>query len=413
MVENNSNENNADFRNIILRGNKTLLLLLYLFWFGNFFVTVALDSPNLGIDKIFNPVRDFYDTQINRFPGFEVITILLSFVIFLKFIEHYSLQNKKIKIFIIFSFIFIILALLNPKNAFQAGLIEFVTFRITRSLLFFALFSIVILLLNNQVRFYLMLLFFKTGLTVAVIKVSFDLISYFAGLGPLHSYGIRVSTFGGDILVWVGIFQVLTFIIYIYTRSKKYIFFSFLFLLTLILSYERTALFVPIISDALIFLYSIRYLDSLRRKSLYKKATLFSLIILFLIPVVLNTKKGQDLYWRFSSAIQFTGVVTVPSTGSMAQYSDNGHLRQSLLTTAYLLNHGNLFWGGGLNRRDENYLFIYGQSQGGVHNNFVSMWQYFGIPGEIFLFFLIFYFLKIFISAYNSTENFFNFIVGI
>ena len=181
-------------------------------------------------------------------------------------------------------------------------------------------------------------MFFKTGLKVAVIKASFDLVTFFLGLSPLNNFHKAVSTFGWDILGWFTIFQILTFIIYIYTNNKKYILFSSLFFITLIFSYERTQLFVAIISNVLIFLYSRNYLTISKRRLLYKKVVVFSAIILFLIPIILKTEQGKDLYLRLASAIKFTGLVSLPKEPTKPEYSDSGHLKQSLLTTAYFLN---------------------------------------------------------------------------
>ena len=77
-----------------LEKDKVLIIFLYLFWIGQLFATVDLGSPNLRLHKIFNPIRDFYNTQINHFPGFEFISILLMLVILLKFINFYTLCNN-------------------------------------------------------------------------------------------------------------------------------------------------------------------------------------------------------------------------------------------------------------------------------------------------------------------------------
>ena len=118
------------------KNNKILISFLYLFWIGQFFATVNIDSPDLKLHGIYTPIRDFYDTQINQFPGFELVAVLLSLVVLLKFIKCYTSPNSSIKIFLIISLVFVFISLLNPKNAFQYGIIEFLKFRATNLIIF-------------------------------------------------------------------------------------------------------------------------------------------------------------------------------------------------------------------------------------------------------------------------------------
>jgi len=135
---------------------------------------------------------------------------------------------------------------------------------------------------------------------------------------------------------------------------------------------------------------------------------IFSGIILsglfFLISFFISSKTGSDLFKRYSSALMFTGLVDIENAGENGAYSDSGHLNQSLLVTEYFFNNYQRFWGGGINRRDENYLFIEGQSKGGVHSNIVSMWQYFGIPGVFYFIYLFIYNFIYFIKSFKKRK---------
>ena len=66
------------------------------------------------------------------------------------------------------------------------------------------------------------------------------------------------------------------------------------------------------------------------------------------------------------------------------EFSDSGHLNQTNTTLMTFFNNIDQFWGGGISRRGEDYMFVEGQSKGGVHNASVAFWQYFGLIGIIY-----------------------------
>lgn len=125
--------------------------------------------------------------------------------------------------------------------------------------------------------------------------------------------------------------------------------------------------------------------------------------VIVLVSIFAGKSFVLDLMRRHGSALVFTGLVDIKRTSSsFMDYTDSGHVRQSLVVTKYFLANSRDFWGGGLNRRNENYMFIEGQSSGGVHSSFASIWQFFGLPGVVYYIFLVIIVLRV---LYDSLRN--------
>jgi hypothetical protein len=279
--------------------------------------------------------------------------------------------------------------------------------RITRTIIFYPIGLFVLFSLNTRSYLDFIKRFFKIGIALGIIRAMFDLICFITRTGVVNQFGRNITTFGGDIQVWFSIFSIILFSSFLYLKKRKYLYLSLLFLICLFFSYQRTAFFVTIIFYVSIYFI---YLFLFTKKFIRTFTISLSISLLFILigTLVLKTKLGKDLYLRYTSALVFTGYIE-NNTHVGPEYTDSGHYRQSTKVTDYLVKNLNAFWGGGINRRNEGYLNIEGQSKGGVHNNLVSMWQYFGIPGILyfaFLFlFVIFHFTAIIKNKNKINSN--------
>lgn len=370
-------------------------VLIYLMWFGLLFGTYTLEMQQLGGHVIFEPLKNFYVTnRYSTFPGFELILFFIIIYIIIIFKPSVSYGNKTARFMTVIAILFTIVSFFNANNYFE-NLFDFVSFKVVRTIILAPILMFAIFLLPDNKKAVIVDFIYKSGFIVLFSKISFDLITYISGNAAINIFGKSVTTVGGDILSWYAIFQVMFFIAFLYTRKIKFLLLVLLILTTLILSHQRTATLTALLFDLVV---SIVYTLFIQEKLIVKLR--FAIIIIILsgssLYLIQNIPEARSIANRMLAAVEFTGLFE--SYKQNDYYSDSGHFNQSYLVTQYLLENYSSFWGGGINRRNEDYLYIHGQSEGGVHCNVVSMWQYFGVPGLIFIFFLFFFFVYQFIK---------------
>ncbi len=376
----------------------TLLNTAIIFtWIGLLFASQATDPQSFGFQIIYQPLQNFYNTGAsNTFPGFEVISFLLIIGIFLHYERNSKIYfpDKLLTIFISITILFVVISLINPKNAIEKGYFALLKMRIARTIIYYAISVIVIFTLNTVSYIDFIKRFAKIGLYIGSLRAILDIVGFVTSTGVINYYGRHITTYGGDIQLWFSIFSVFSFSIFLYHKNKKFLYISLIFLVCLLFSYQRTAFFVTLIFyitfyTIYLFLFSKNFIKSF-------SITLFAISIIFMTMALLfNTTIGKDIYLRLGSALAFTGYVAIENNSNDPEYSDSGHFEQSKNVSEFLIKNLSDFWGGGINRRNENYLLIEGQSKGGVHNNIASLWQYFGIPGLLY-----FLWLSIFVISY-------------
>lgn len=387
-----------------------LNIALYIVWIGLLFATLSSGAASLGIYRIFIPFQMFYNTGTsNSFPGieFSCITLFALVTILLNQNRNFYISNNYISYISISIIIFISLVFINPNNSTSNSIFDFLSIRISRTMIFLPIGFFVLISLNRKNYSFFIYNFFKIGLFVGLTKACLDLLTFITKSGVINYYGRYITTFGGDVQIWFSILSIATFTIFLHLKKKKYLIFSVIFLLCLLFSYQRTALLISAFYNLSFYvIYQYQYKIKLNRLFVFLIVIFLSIIYLF--PIVLNTNYGKDLYLRYFSVFKIIGI-TIENKPSLPEYSDSGHIQQSTSATEFLLKNYNNFWGGGINRRNERYLYIEGQSGGGVHNNIVSMWQYFGIPGVAFLVLIfllnLYYFFKTILNRQKLNFN--------
>lgn len=388
--------------------------LIILIWIGIFFATQAGRAEVMGIHEFYAPLMNFYNTtSLTTFPGFELICYFLIFILILTYSKNYVLPNKNLLFFFIITCLFSLFAIFNPFNNLQNGLFSFLSMRITRTIIFFPIMCFTIFFLNYNAFHKVIFKFFRFGLIIGTIKAILDLGSFLTSIGYKNSFDKSITTLGGDVLSWMAIFHIITFSIYVLRKNKTHRNLAILFFMSLFFSYQRTSLLTIVIYDIVFYIT----ISLVTRRFRFIKNAMMSFVIIgsIFFLFVTKTKIGQDLYYRYTSALLFTGIVD-ESNYSEASYSDSGHLEQSVSTTKFFLQNSSRFWGGGINRRNEEYLQLEGQSKGGVHSNLASLWQYFGIPGVLYIIILFFFFIyNVFtLAKYKFRDAFFpNLYLGI
>lgn len=369
-----------------LEVNNRVKYFIILILFNLFFLTSTLGVQNWGWMIVFVPLKDFFHVQPgNIFPGFELLMIL--FLLSLMF-NGYTVSLKKNQKFLFYLFLyFSIFAIINPNNSlYESGLSFFIN-KVSRTLLIGLLIVAVFFRIEENKKKALLSYFLKQGVIIAVLKSGLDLFFLAIGMGPHNAFGVKVSLVGGDIMAWLVIFHIYLIIQFLMTNKKKYLYYSLIIFVNLLMSFQRTAFLNALIFD----LFFIFYFFLIKKRIKFSTVITISLAVSFFVIFILQTQMGSHLFKRMAVVFEFTGMVTIEESDV---YNDSGHLNQSKTTTMFFMDNIDNFWGGGINRRDENYLTVEGQSGGGVHNNIVSMWQYFGLPGVFFYASLFMFFIN-------------------
>jgi len=381
--------------------NKLLNIFIYVFWIGIFWGTYA-ESNDWGIYSFLLPVKRFFTVSpSNMFPGFELLYIILFLFIFTNFKNDLGYMNSQTKKMYLIHVMFIILAFINPNNSIygSAGFLSFIVMKTSRTLLL-AIFSIYVLFsLSDKNKILVVSKFLRIGMILVMIKVGFDIIIYTIGQGPFDlAVNKRVTTKGGDVHMWIAFMHVLFLLGYIYSNKKKMLYWSILTFICLLLTYKRAGFLSILLFDfGILVINTIRY-----QRNRLKSFAVISISTIALFIFISQTQTGNFLMKRMGVAFHFLGIVEVQKG---TPFNDSGHLLQSINTTDYLLENIVKFWGGGINRRIENYQTIEGQSQGAVHNNIASYWQYFGLSGVIYYLFLFYFFISQLFKNYSKLNH--------
>ncbi len=132
----------------------------------------------------------------------------------------------------------------------------------------------------------------------------------------------------------------------------------------------------------ILFIYFIKNKNNIRK---YSRLAFYGLAILLTLSIVnqsqiISNPAISDKLNRYLGVFKFSGIMT--SKSDKMEYTDSGHVFQSFYATKTLLNNLTTFWGGGY-KNDK--LFVDYQSVGGIHNNIVYAWSYYGLYMSIFL----------------------------
>jgi len=221
---------------------------------------------------------------------------------------------------------------------------------------------------------------FKRGIVVFFILTLYFLISFLLGKG-FDVSGAKTVILQYDVLTWVGIFQITCLTLYLIRRKRKYLMLSIYFLLVVVLSLSRSVIWLSIISSFAVIMFDLFY-----RKSFINALVTFILSLVLLISSLVILEKAKIIDIDIITDRSVSAFSYFNKSFSTSEYNDRGHIEQSLLTTAYMMdNISDQFWGIGMQKSLIDTKFVPGSSTGGVHNSFVLAWAKHGLFMTIYI----------------------------
>jgi hypothetical protein len=372
--------------------SRIFIISTYIFWIALLWASTERSETGLGVNFIFLPLQNIFvaSNEFKNFPGFELYMIYFCFMLSRLFIGYYTKQSRFVNLFLILTFLVTVINYTNPNNNYSVGFYSIITAKITRSFWIMVPFIYTLLYLKNNVFPVILNKILSIGIIVAALRVVFSLFAVAIGKGQSDLFGRNLSIWQSDILAWVSFFSVFCLTTFLVTKEKKFLWLSILFLLCNFLSYRRTALLVNIASGLIIYLVYIIRINK-RLIVLYQFIGVLILVIFAGRFLYNRSSLVFDLTNRYVSAISFTGLASVDETvQGESEYTDSGHLKQSVTSWEFFLNNLDRFWGTGI-RVSNSSFWVEGRSPGGVHNNIVYCWSRYGM-------YMVLYYVIVFIT---------------
>ena len=339
-----------------------------------------------------------------KFNLFQILSLVFLFYFFNfdreKKAPHFSW------VFFISTFLVILVGLLNPNNNLTIG--QYFYEGNLLNFYYLLIISAVILYIEYETYLVLFNRIFTIGFYVLLTRAILSLLMYFSGHGMQFNGGAASTIPQMDTLIFLSAFQVLSVAMFLNTKDKKYLVFVLIFIATLFFSYRRSALGLGIIADIILLFYY--FLATPHKTQAIKMFMIFlgSLLILIFSFKMAMPAKFNDLFNRFAGAFSFfSDKSSIP-----IEYSDSGHMEQSIRTTQEFFNRaGNTFWGGGFGNPP---FFVEGQTEvddsntvGYIHNSFVQSWSQWGLHVTLYLVVLVLLFFRLILHLLaNKTLNF-------
>jgi hypothetical protein len=346
-------------------------------------------------------VQNICSKSFFKFSIYEILAVIL-----IVLLAGFKKTNRPVKystFFLTCSVLLLVISFFNPYNSLplQEYLFEEKVF----GFYFLIIFFFVIMSIDNETYVDVFNAIASVGLYVLLFASVQADIFYFIGR-PNFFLGSYASTIPYmDVLIYLSVFQLLMLIQYLRTFEKKYLVYLMIFLVTLVLSYRRSALYVALVADIFLFLY---YYYVTPKKTRATRIILISVCV-GAVALVSFSILAPDKYDNFVN--RYLGAFSYFSNPSMKDddiYSDSGHMEQSIITTQVFFDKvGDTFWGGGFGNRP---FFVEGQALdnaknlGGIHNNFVLVWAAWGTHATIYLAILVVLLISIMVKLI-STKN--------
>lgn len=343
------------------------------FWIGQIWAPVdeyvTLTLRGIGETKI---QSIYHSYAFLKFTTFEFIIILFSLYLLFTFKQYYQ-KDKFYKNFFILSIAVVIISLLNPNNNFEFR--HYFGTQHVKKLHLYLLFLFSLTFLRSDILTIVLKKIFYIGAIVSFTKAIESLFFFMIGNGDVFmSRAVTISQ--NDTLVWMAIFNCIFMGLYFHSQEKKYLVISLIYFIVLLLSYRRYALFVAIIINLIGFLF---YLKVKGKTKAIIKIFLLSFLIIFSFSIVSKSEIINEYINRYMGAMSY--FIQFRDVGLISEFSDTGHMIQSIAVTNYVLDNIGRFWGTGLNSEYREY--IPGQSSV-IHNSFVEAWSLFGLYMVIF-----------------------------
>ncbi len=348
-------------------------------------------------------IQNIFDKYIIKFNVFQYLS--LSFLFYLFYFKRDKTPPRYTALYFFFTIATIVIGLLNPGNDLTTGqyFYESAIFRFY----YFLLFSFALFFIEKELYITIFNKIFTVGLYVLLFRSIHALLFYFSGRGLAFNGGLPSTIPQMDTLIYLSAFQIICLALFLNTRNKTYLIYILIFLATLFFSYRRSALGLGLIADIILLGYYL--LVTPHKTKAIKMLVVFvgALIILGVSFQMAMPKKFDDVFNRMAGAFSFFS----SSSNSPNEYTDSGHMEQSIETTQVFFDRiQDTFWGAGFGNPA---YFIEGQAEdgaefaGGIHNSFVLAWAQWGLHVTLFLVFLVFLMFRILLELFNlKTSNF-------
>ncbi len=360
-----------------------MVLFSFIFVFASIAIYRMLSSTLL-LNKIF--IQGFIHSHF--FSLFEIIFIIMVFLLLMKFRvkkESHSNISKIVFILILLTFI---LKMLNPNNDSNNPILGMPLFSDISNFTFILLAYFSLFQDEKVYMIFLRKLFYYIGV-ILTIRVFYLFFLFGTGKG-YYGFGVNSTLGESDLLFIIAFYQIALFALFLIYKKKKYLVLWLVYLLFQIFSYRRSALGVALSANVLCYIFIL-----LKGKGIKNKAILIFGIVLFYGAI--NNIENFNLPFKYEQYIsRFTSAIPGMALEQKGQFTDSGHWEQTTATLYYAAKDLG-FWGHGYGKSYS--LYLEGQSSA-IHNVYAATWAQHGI------YMLLFYLLIIGIVLYNILKLF-------
>jgi hypothetical protein len=376
---------------------RSLTVFAFLFAFICIFASVdffVLAPSDLVLSNFF--LKGFFSPKFFSLLDLLVIGISVYLMIFHKI----NLGNASgiQKFIFLLAIICFVLKMANPNNSSENPVFGLPLFSEINNYSFLIFFGTIISL-PKRIFYAFILKLFEFATYAAILRSIILLGLYAAGQSRSFFFGIKSCLLEGDTLLILGLFQSVTFGLYLINKDKKYLISWFLLVLVQVFSTRRSPLFTALFCNAIVFaFYYVRKMNAFN-----KMATILILVFtVFILPVAVSSVSPQVKVYLD----RYLGVFSSDSYSTDPANSDSGHFEQSQKTTEAALKIG--FWGVGYGHKLvlEGAFSINGEYF--IHNVFAALWALHGVYMVIFYLFMVLLVLMHFLKLVTYNGEFFH-----
>lgn len=387
----------------LIKINIWIKLAIILFWIAQIFGSMDfLEDTDFGFQTVFLPIQYFFADKfyIPVFTGFEFLIFVFIILLFLSFRSKLSSSPLVLKRLFIITGIVVVFIFINPNNNFEKFV--YVLLKDVKGWFLFLTFMYFIWFLEFRIYYSLIYFFFKFGIVVVTLRAGIAIISYIFGKA-MYMWSVPSTIVQGDTLLWIATFQVILFGFFLFKRKHIFLILSLILFICLALSFRRTSLFLCLFSDIFLFM-GWAYITKHIKKIIPTLIPILLGIVLFVF-IFSNNSTVQIYINRYFAAIEFTGLVKVSDKYNSDEFTDSGHLEQSIITSETFFNNLGVFWGSGIRNK---FREVEGQT-GFIHNNIAFVWAVYGMYMVLY-FIIIFFICLVFIIKILRDRNRFSFL---
>jgi hypothetical protein len=322
----------------------------------------------------------------SRFPteqglySVEWAMVILSFYLISRYGKNYT-GDRKSAVFLLFALITIIFLLCNPNNTDNVLMLFFS--KESKFVILFPLMLCSLIFLRKYAFSHIIIKILQIGFWFVMIKSISSLIYLLLGKG-VDFMVFKATITQSDVQYFIHFYQLLLLFLFLNTRKKKYLLFSLILFIVILLGYRRTAVFNMLFSDIVFFIFFLL-------KSFRVKYFTYTVVLLVLIPAIFFILSSAGLY-SSESVInrQLSALSYFNPSYERAEVKDSGHFEQAIETTGSMMDDLT-FWGGGIKKGA---IYLRGQTVR-IHSSLAFGMAKYGIFVSIYYIGLFIYFLII------------------